>query len=200
MNYLAHVLLAGPEADWRLGGLLGDFVKGPLVPGEMPESARLGIVLHRRIDSYADAHAAFRRSRERVSEARRRYGGIMIDMFYDHFLALHWERFSDEPLASFAAGVYALLEERSESLPGRLRGILPLMRRDDWLASYRDASAVALALDRMAQYRLKRANRLGGAGEELLGGYAGFERDFLEFFPDAQAFAARFRAQTPDAS
>ena len=197
MNYLAHALLAGPEADWRLGGLLGDFVKGPLPPGcgPLPESVRLGVVLHRRIDSFADAHSAFLRSRGRVSEARRRYGGIMVDMFYDHFLARHWAEFSDEPLESYTARLYALLAERPALLPERLREILPLMRRDDWLASYREVASVSFALDRMGERRLRPGNLLAGSGTELEAAYAGFERDFLEFFPDAQDFAARFRAQ-----
>ncbi len=197
MNYLAHALLAGPEGDWRLGGLLGDFVKGPLPPGRgpLPESVRLGVVLHRRIDSFADAHAAFLRSRGRVSEERRRYGGIMVDMFYDHFLARHWAEFSDEPLASYTARLYALLAERPALLPERLREILPLMRRDDWLASYRELASVSFALDRMGEKRLRPGNRLAGSGAELEAAYAGFERDFLEFFPDALDFAARFRAQ-----
>jgi acyl carrier protein phosphodiesterase len=32
MNYLAHALLAGPLATDRIGGVIGDFVKGPLQP------------------------------------------------------------------------------------------------------------------------------------------------------------------------
>ena len=55
-------------------------------------------MLHRRIDSFADTHPAFRRSRGRVSAARRRVAGIMVDMFYDHFLARHWGQFSGQRL------------------------------------------------------------------------------------------------------
>jgi len=197
VNYLAHLLLAGPDPDYRLGGMLGDFVKGSLHPAPpgIPPGVVLGMVLHRRIDSFADAHAAFCASRNRVSAERRRYSGIMIDMFYDHFLARHWDRFSGESLASFTADVYALLAARPALLPERLARMLPAMRAEDWLSSYREPAAVSDALDRMAVHRLKRANHLGGAGGELETAYDDFEQDFLEFFPAALEFSARFRAE-----
>lgn len=200
MNYLAHALLAGSDADYRLGSLLGDFIKGPLLPPPpgLTPSVLQGIVLHRRIDSFADAHPAFRRSRQRVSAERRRYSGIIIDLFYDHFLAVHWARYADQPLEVFTAGVYALLAERP--LPERLAQILPGMRDDDWLASYRDPAAVSRALDRIGEHRLKRSNSLGGAGCELVRGYGAYENDFLEFLPAALAFAERFREEGRDAS
>ena len=197
MNYLAHALLSGADDECRLGGLLGDFVKGPLAPPPAQFSAAVvhGLLLHRRIDSFADAHQAFARSRRRVSSERRRYSGIIVDMFYDHFLAVHWARYSPQPLATFSAAVYALLASRA--LPDRLARILPTMRDEDWLTSYREPAAVGRALDRIAVHRLRRSNSLRGAGSELVAGYAGFEGDFLEFFPAAMVFAAHFLEQRP---
>lgn len=195
MNYLAHALLAGADEDCRLGGLLGDFVKGPLaLRPDLSEAVLLGIVLHRRIDNFADTHPVFRRSRERVSPARRRYSGIMIDMFYDHLLAVHWSRFCDESLDAFTAGVYALLAHRP--LPERLAHILPSMRLEDWLGGYIEPAAVSRALDRIAVHRLRRSNGLGGAGSELTQGYREFEQDILEFFPAAIDFATDFRERS----
>lgn len=193
MNYLAHALLAGADPDHRLGGLLGDFVKGPLVPAPagLAPAVVQGIVLHRRIDSFADAHPAFQRSRQRISAARRRYSGIIVDLFYDHFLAVHWARYSEEPLEAFTAGVYALLAERP--LPERLAQILPRMRADDWLAGYRELAAVGRELDRIGEHRLRRSNSLGGAGSELALGYRDFEGDCLAFLPAALAFAEGWR-------
>ena len=196
MNYLAHALLAGPDDDYRLGALLGDFVKGPLWPAPPGLSAALqrGLALHRRIDSFADAHAVFCRSRQRISVERRRYSGVIIDVFYDHFLAVHWARFSEQPLESFTAGVYALLAQRSP-LPDRLAQILPRMRQEDWLAGYRELAAAGRALDQIAAHRISRRNSLAGAGSELSNAYPHFERDFLDFFPAAVAFSEQFRRE-----
>ena len=192
MNFLAHALLAGPDPVDRLGGMLGDFVKGSL-PAGLPLPVAAGVELHRRIDSFADTHPAFRRSRSRVSPERRRYAGIMIDLFYDHFLAVHWERYSAEPLEDFAAGIYALLSDHVALLPPRLKQILPYMRDQDWLSGYRSLDAVGVALDRMARHRLTRPNPLAGSGDELRVRYRDFEADFFSFFSDAWKFAVMFR-------
>jgi len=188
MNYLAHAVLAGPRSADRLGAMLGDFVKGPL-PAGLPTALAAGVELHRRIDSFADAHPAFRSSRERISPQRRRYAGIMVDLFYDHFLALRWHDYVNQPLEDFAAELYALLAAHTRLLPPRLALILPIMREEDWLTSYRRPTAVGNALDRMAERRLARPNTLAGAAEELGERYEAFEQDFLAFFPDAVTFA-----------
>ena len=189
MNFLAHAYLAGDDPALRLGGMLGDFVKGPLPCGLPPDVAR-GVELHRRIDSYTDAHPVFRQSRARVSPARRRYAGIMIDMFYDHFLAVHWARFHPQPLEAFTAGVYALLESHGDLLPPRLAHILPRMRADDWLGSYREIESIHTALNRMAG-RLTRPEGLIGSALELEARYGEFEQDFHAFLPEAQGFSGK---------
>lgn len=201
MNYLAHAFLAGPLATDRIGGVIGDFVKGPLepLPPGLGAGLAAGVALHRRIDSYADGHPAFRRSRERVSAARRRVGGIMVDMFYDHFLALHWAELSapypaESSLEAFTARTYRLIAGHPEPLPAAFLPVFRRMAAHDWLASYREVENVALALDRMAEHRLRRPNPLAGSGEELLADYDGFEADFRAFLPDALAFAATVRA------
>lgn len=201
MNYLAHAYLAGPVDSDRVGGIVGDFVKGLLTapPVGMSPALVAGVALHRSIDSFADRHPAFRRSRARVSAARRRVGGIMVDMFYDHFLAVHWARLHglaalEGDLATFTAQTYRLISAHGTALPPAFMPVFERMAADDWLASYRDPAKVALALDRMAEYRLRRPNPLAGAGEELLRDYAGFEADCLEFLPDALAWVAAVRA------
>ncbi len=191
MNYLAHALLAGDHPADRIGGVIGDFVKGPLdpLPAGLGPGLAAGVMLHRRIDSFADTHPAFLRSRGRVSAARRRVAGVMVDMFYDHFLARHWAQFSEQALGDFTADTYRMIAAHPEPLPPSFGPVFERMRAHDWLASYRDAAVVALALDRMAEFRLRRPNPLAGAGEELLATYAGLEADFLDFLPDARAFA-----------
>lgn len=200
MNFLAHALLAGPLVDDRVGGVAGDFVKGVLdpTPPDMSAAFAEGVRLHRRIDSFADQHPAFLRSRRRVSAQRRRVAGIMVDLFYDHFLASLWPRFSAQPLQVFTAEVYAHIRSYPQPLPLDFVPVFESMARTDWLSAYGDPQTVARALDRMAQFRFRRPNPLAGGGAELLADYAGFEADFAEFLPDAIEFAASVRAaRTP---
>lgn len=199
MNYLAHAVLAGPDPLLRLGGLMGDFVKGPLVPppAHLPERLTQGLRLHRAIDAYAETHPAFCASRARVSPARRRVAGIMVDLFYDHFLARSWDETGAAAglpdLATYCAATYALFDAHAPLLPPRLAEVAPLMAAHDWLGSYAEAATIALALDRMAARRFSRPTPLAGGGAELLADYAGFAADFRVFFADALAFARQWR-------
>ena len=192
MNFLMHAWLAGDASADRVGGLIGDFVKGPL-PGNLAPDLAAGVALHRRIDSFAETHPAFRASRARVSAERRRVAGIMVDLFYDHFMAIHWSRFHAVPLSAYVAGLYRLLADEP-CLPERFREFLPRMREEDWLSGYRSVERIAGALDRMAEHRLRQPNRLAGAGAELSAQYRGFESDFLVFAPAAARYAAAYRA------
>ena len=58
-----------------------DSARPPQLPGSLPSSVAAGVSLHRRIDGIADTHPAFRRSCSRVGPKRRRFAGVMVDMF-----------------------------------------------------------------------------------------------------------------------
>jgi acyl carrier protein phosphodiesterase len=192
MNFLAHALLAGNADADRIGGVLGDFVKG-LLPAGLPPDLAAGVALHRALDSYADRHPAFAASRARISPRRRRVSGVLVDLFYDHLLARDWASHASGTLDDYTATLYALLEQGSDVLPVRAREMAMRMRTHDWLCSYRKVTAVGQAIDQMAVHRLRRANPLAGGIEEFLADPSGFAADFSLFLPDALAFAAEWR-------
>ncbi len=188
MNFLAHLWLAGPDKGMRLGAIAGDFVKGPL-PAGLPADIAAGAELHRAIDVFADAHLAFQTSRARVSDARRRFGGVMVDMFYDHFLAANWADYHpDEPLPVFANAQYALLRDHVHRLPERARRVVMRMSESDWLTSYAEVDTIEYALDRIAS-RLSKPEAFLGCGVELRARYDEFAADSAHFLRDAMVFA-----------
>jgi acyl carrier protein phosphodiesterase len=186
MNYLGHLFLSSPDEDALLGSLLGDFVKGP-IPDHYSSSVARAIALHRRLDTFTDQHPLFRRSKARVSSTRRRYAGIMIDMFYDHFLARYWSEFHDDPLAQFSARVYEILGRRQAELPPRLQAMIPYIAQGDWFGSYAHWNSIDAALNRISR-RLTRGTPLIDAAAELQEHYIELEADFRAFLPVAQAF------------
>ena len=177
---------------------MGDFVKGPL-DGRYGVQVTRAIALHRKIDPFTDAHPLALRSKARVSSERRRYAGIMIDMFYDHFLAKHWRDFHHEPLDMFIPRFYELFLRNHPLLPARLQRVAPIMAQEDWLGSYAEPGAVRIALDRMGR-RLKRENRLLGSADDLVENYELLEPDFRAFLSDALRFARGHHARpvTPE--
>ncbi len=194
MNYLAHLHLGGPAPAELLGSLYGDFVKGPL-RGDYPADIEAAIRLHRHIDSFTNHHPAVVAARQRFPAARRRYAGILLDIFFDHCLARHWPRFSPQTLTDFTRHVYAVLQE-TPALPGQLARIAPLMAEQDWLGSYTDFGVLTQVIQGM-QRRLSRPEGLAGAMTELEQLYPALEQDFLNFYPDVMTFAAHTRQRTP---
>ncbi|NEQ38198.1 MAG: DUF479 domain-containing protein [Okeania sp. SIO3I5] len=185
MNYLAHLFLAKNTAESQIGNLLGDFVKGHLEQYETIYSNEIitGIKTHRQVDFFTDTHPIYLRSKNRISKSHRRLAGIIIDICYDHFLANHWNLFSDENLDVFVQKIYVLLKKNQEILPERLKKILPKIISENWLSSYKKISGINLTFVRLSR-RLNRENNLASATNELLKNYAEIKSDFLIFFPE----------------
>lgn len=189
MNYLVHLYLSGPEPEHHLGGLLGDFVKGP-IPAGLPEKVALGLHLHRRIDSLAQNSPHTLKSRRRLHPKFSHGRGIIIDIFYDHFLASNWVNYSPEPLESFAAKVYRLLQEHHDLLPMNFQKIAPRMIEQNWLVSYRNREVVGKALQRIAQ-RLSRPLPLAEGVDDLATHEILLRQDFKGFMTEATTFVKR---------
>lgn len=186
MNYLAHLFLAGPDPDARIGNLLGDFIKGPLSESATGYSEGIvaGIKLHRQIDAFTDTHRIYRESKRRLYSGQGRFSGIIVDICYDHFLANHWPKFSECQLSDFVADIYGLLESHQQILPTRLQQVLPKMVAEDWLGSYKTLSGLSLTFARLAR-RLQRENHLPTAVDDIANNYEELESDFISFFPEA---------------
>jgi acyl carrier protein phosphodiesterase len=186
MNYLAHLHLGGQRPAQLLGSLYGDFVKGPL-PGRFTPELEASIQLHRSIDSFTDAHPLVKQSLARFPSERRRYAGIVLDVFFDHCLARDWALYAQQPLDAFTANVYRVLADEPE-LPERLALIAPRMAAHDWLGSYRDFEVLEQVLGGISR-RLSRPEGLAGAMHELQALYRPLSADFAEFYPLLQDFA-----------
>lgn len=190
-----HLLLAGPDHDHQLGGLMGDFVKGP-IPDSYPRGIAQGLYLHRRIDTFSHSNLHTRRSRNRLDPKYGHGRGIIVDIFYDHCLASSWSDYSKEPLEDFAAHVYKLLRARQHQLPDGLKLVATRMIEQNWLVSYRHFEVVGKALHRLSQ-RLSRPLPLAGAIEDLARNEDSLKSDFREFMQEAGLFARAEAASNP---
>lgn len=192
MNWLAHLFLSEPNPAFRIGNLLPDLVPAAQLRA-LPARFMPGIECHRHIDAFTDRHPVVRRSIARLVPPHRRFGGVLVDLFYDHFLAVNWANYSGESLEQFAQSVYADLESHWRELPATATGRLYGMRSDDWLCSYREIANVRLALDQIGA-RLRRPRALGAGVTELERNYPALQADFHEFFPELRAHVQRVTA------
>jgi acyl carrier protein phosphodiesterase len=188
MNSLAHLNLSDPTPAFRLGNLLPDLVPASVLAG-LPPEFQAGIQRHRRIDAFTDEHPVFRRSIRRINPPFQRYGGVLVDIFYDHVLAREWSSYAATPLPEFAAEIYASFETHWAQIPANVRLRLEAMREADLLCSYREIAGITQALARIGA-RLRRPIDLAASVPVLEQEYEAFRADFAEFFPQLIAHVA----------
>ena len=191
MNYLAHLFLAENSSGSILGSLMGDFVKGPL-GDDFPRGILEGILTHRKIDSFTDSHSIVIESKRLISQPRRRYAGIIVDVSFDHFLAKNWSDYSNEGLRAFIERVNCILIDHIQLLPEKLRSIIPRMVAEDWLGTYNTVEGIGSILDRISG-RLRNGNKMQGAVSELELNYEKLEQYFKIFLPELISFVEAYR-------
>src|SRR5688500_10815365 len=136
MNFLAHLYLSEKNPQIMVGNFLGDFVRGRNLLERFEEDIVTGIELHRDIDAFTDTHPIVATSKKRLREKYRHYAGVIVDIFYDHFLAKNWSAYHEESLRDFAANAYRIIEQHMEILPPDARHMLPYMINGNWLLNY----------------------------------------------------------------
>lgn len=196
MNYLAHLYLSGDDPQWMIGGLLGDFVKGPL-SGEHPKPVEAGIQLHRRIDVFTDSQPEIQQAIARFEPPFRRFGGILTDLCYDHFLAAHWTKFHPRPLADFCQDFYRALAAFPGTLPTRAQRFCEIAPQVNWLENYAEFECLETMLERIGQ-RFRTPVPLHDAFPQLVSHYDLMQEEFLLVFPRLVEFSEGQRLESPD--
>lgn len=187
MNFLAHIYLSRDEDFVTIGNFIADGIKGKRYQ-KYPEAMQIGILLHREIDTFTDAHPTVRLSTKRLHANYGHYSGVIVDILYDHFLAKNWAYYSEVPLERYVDNFYHLLKTNFELLPLRIQKMMPYMLADNWLLNYSKIEGIQIVLDKMNM----RTNNISGMNEatnELKEFYAEFEAEFTSFFEELQAFS-----------
>ena len=187
MNYLAHIYLARQSADAQFGALLGDFLK----PGQdqhLSLETQLEIRLHRKIDSFTDQHPLNFEARALFADGRRRYAGIVLDVFYDHVLAKHWQQWTSIVFDDFVDDFYRDLLARSQWFPESLQYAAPRMAQQDWIRAYQTIHGIELTIHRMSGRLSRNAHLLSDCLIDLEQHYDQLTSYFFEFFPQLEAY------------
>ncbi|MCA1966033.1 MAG: acyl carrier protein phosphodiesterase [Flavobacterium sp.] len=182
MNFLAHIYLSGEDDFVKIGNFMADSIRGSQYL-DYPNSLQKGILLHRHIDSFTDAHPIYRKSKHRLHEKYGHYSGVIMDIAYDHFLAKNWSKYSNEKLEDYAADFYQLVQDNFEILTERTKGMLPYMIGRNWLVSYATIAGLEMILFQM-DYKTKHRVHMQEAIVEIQDFYTEFESEFFQFFEE----------------
>jgi acyl carrier protein phosphodiesterase len=195
MNFLAHLCLANGEPGLMLGGLFGDFVRGRRVLKTFPEPVRQGIVLHRYVDRWTDHSSVVKKLRRQFPREFRRYAGIIIDLAFDHELAVNWWRYMPGSLERFDLEVRDLLRDNADLVPEKLTGFMRYADRHGLFTAYREEDVTLYALAGLGT-RLSRPNPLHRVSEIWPQLAPEFKLSFRQFFPQIQSEVIDWRKKT----
>ena len=196
MNFLAHALLSPDDDEICAGNVCADLIKGR-VEGVVPPGIMSGVALHRAIDRFADRHHAFKSCLAYVAAPRRRYAGVILDVFFDHCLARCWADYSRVSFDAFVEHVCTRVERQAGIIPVRDRARFERMLESRWLGLY----ATRAGLDRVFAGLARRArfgHRLGEAAVDLDRHYPAIEASFHVLMPALREYADHVLAKRTD--
>lgn len=182
MNFLAHIYLSGDNDLIKIGNFMADGIRGKQFENYHPEIQK-GIILHRFIDTFTDAHPVFRQSTKKLHENYHHYAGVIVDVFYDHFLAKNWNLYSDEKLEDYTERFYKSLHENYTILTLKTQNLLPYMTKYNWLVSYQTVEGINRILTQMDS-RTNNQSKMRFSTHELEEYYPEFEAEFTVFFEE----------------
>jgi len=182
LNYLAHLYLAQSTADSHFGNLLGDF-GGQRHLNQIPITVKNALDNHYLVDKFTDSHPIVKEAKQYFSPKRRRFAGVAIDVVFDHFLIMHWQKYNLQPLNDFKQTSFALLHKRMPVMPPQMQHVVKHMTDNDWFKEYETLDGVGLALDNIAK-RIRFTNTFTGAVDDIAKHYDELNAVFLAFFPE----------------
>jgi len=190
MNHLAHLYLSRHSEKMMVGNFIADAVKGKKFL-DYEEEISKGIIMHREIDTYTDSHEVVRYSKRFFKKRYGLFSSILIDLFYDHFLAKNWNTYSEQSLGSFADHCYHVFEKYLSIMPDRNRVMFPYMQKENWLLNYANIEGIQRSLNGMS-HRIKSHPGIEHASAELKLHYIELDKDFENYFPQLIHHIATF--------
>lgn len=186
MNFLAHAYLSFENPDLIVGNIIADMIKGRQID-KLPDDIQQGVILHRKIDAFTDSHPIVKDAMRLFAKSAGRYGGLFIDISFDHFLAtskryepqVGWKDFSDY--------CYSILEAKSDILPAKFINMFMYMKSENWLLNYQHKWMIKKSFERV----LTRTSFLDEDAlvyQEFEDQYEDIGKAFDLFFPDLIGF------------
>ncbi len=183
MNYLAHAFLSGNNKGLLIGNFIADHIRGNNF-SEYPEEVIQGIQLHRKIDTFTDAHPEFKKSKRVFYNGFEKYSGVLVDIYFDHLLAKNFDFHSSIPLDEFSRNTYQIYSEHQYLLPKSSSGFLDYVMKNNIYKAYSDITGIERVLYHLS-HRIKHNVQLNDSIELFKTNEAELKTNFDIFFGDA---------------
>lgn len=182
MNYLAHLFLSSHNHDLMVGNFIGDAVKGNDHENYSPDVQR-GIIMHRSIDDFTDHHELVKDSKKYFVKDFDKYSGVLIDIYFDYFLAKKFADYSNTSLRSFAGNTYTILNNNKHVFPEKANYFFDYMVRENILLRYAELEGITKVLHGMT-HRIKQRYQLYESIDEFKNNQGPLYNNFTAFFEE----------------
>ena len=187
MNWLAHVFLSPDNIDFQIGNLVTDTLK----PDQLAianENFKAGVECHYEIDRFTDSHDIVKKCKKVFFPTYRHFSAVLVDVFFDYFLAVSWDKYSAISYEDYIQRFYGQLAKRNLMLGEDGEVFLTSIIESNRLGIYANVNGVERALARISQRRKVRSKiDITLSTKELNENHDQLLADFNSFFPELQA-------------
>jgi acyl carrier protein phosphodiesterase len=186
VNFLSHLYLSNNSEGLIIGNFIADAVKGSDYKC-FSDEIQQGILIHRKIDTFTDTHPVVMLSKERLRDNYKKYASVIVDIYYDHYLAKNWHQYSEVSLIDFTQNIYTIIKSNQAVLPEKSRQFAHYMLQYNILFEYSKLEGIERVLQGMAR-RASFLSNMEHAIKDLKEHYPLFENEFKLFFPELQQY------------
>ena len=182
MNWLAHVFLSPDKINFKLGNLLTD-VSRPEHLEIDDVDFQAGVKCHYEIDRFTDSHGLVKKCKQVFFPRYRHFSAVLVDIFYDHFLAVNWQNYCSIDYRTYVDELYKELKYVSLELHPHSTEFIESVYTYDRLGIYDKISGVEAALERISKrIRLRTKIDIRESVIDLKENYEVLNDDFRKFF------------------
>lgn len=183
MNYLAHAFLSNNDEDILIGNFIADHLRGNNFTG-LSQRVIEGVLLHRKIDTFTDEHSEFKKSKRVFYDGFEKYSGILIDIYFDYFLAKDFSKYSEISLSEFSKKVYKIYSDNQSLLPKSSSRFLEYVIQNNVYLSYSSIHGIETVLNHLS-HRIKHRVQLDDSIKLFKEHETELQQHFDAFFKDA---------------
>lgn len=181
MNFLAHQYLSYLNPNISIGNFLADFIRGNDIE-DFSKEIQDGVLWHREIDRFTDTHPLVEKAVDILAQSQGRYASVIIDIYFDYFLANNWSQFCSVSLKSFTEKLYPVFRVNKQVFPEKVQPAIHSLVTHDWFFNYQYKDGIEKALYSIVR-RASFENNLEQALDDLFLYKNEIEPLFLDFFP-----------------
>lgn len=190
-SILLKFYLAGDSCEFQVGALLEDYLNDAnrhLYPKAIIE----GYQHQQYISSIFVQHPAYLKSEKLLDDKLRQSADKIIPLFYDHFLRMSWDEFSNQTFEAFYQNLTLNLNNNQNYWPDKHSRLLNIINHENWY----DTLQTIVGTHQIMKEQTKRStfySSLEYSIHSLVDHYAEHRDHFFEMLPDLKKASYDFR-------